>query len=234
MKLILNYIVLIAICTAFASCTKDNYKEPTSKLTGRLVYKGEAIEVEQYRVPYELYQFGFGKVGGINSSFAQDGSYSALLFDGDYKLTITNTQVPFKWKQTSAGTPDSIAITMRGSQTLDLDVIPFYMIRTPQFTAAGGKVKVNFKIEKIVVDGTAKNIDEARLFINRSQFVSGGDFNIAQAGLGGGSIADPNNVTLTVDIPTMSPTQNYVFARVGLKMVGVENWIFSPIQKLTF
>ena len=141
---------------------------------------------------------------------------------------------PFKWKQTAGGAPDSIAITMRGSQTLDLEVIPYYMIRTPQLTAAAGKVTATFKIEKVVVDGTARNIDEVRLYINKSQFVSGGDFNIAQAGLGGGAIADPNNVTLTVDIPAMSPTQNYVFGRIALRVAGVEDMIFSPVVKLTF
>jgi hypothetical protein len=39
---------------------------------------------------------------------------------------------------------------------------------------------------------------------------------------------------MQVTIPTIVPTQNYVFARVGIKIAGVEDRIFSPVQKLTF
>ena len=72
------------------SCKKDNYDPPSSTLSGRLVYNGDSIGVERNQVPFELYQFGFGKVGSIANTFAQDGTYSALLFDGDYKLIIPN------------------------------------------------------------------------------------------------------------------------------------------------
>jgi hypothetical protein len=30
----------------------------------------------------------------------------------------------------------------------------------------------------------------------------------------------------------MKPTQNYVFARIGVKIAGVEDLIFSPVQKV--
>ncbi len=234
MKIRYHYIILLFTFAAVASCKKDNYKAPESKLTGKLLYKGEQIGVEQSQVSYEIYQFGFGKVGGINSTFTQEGTYSALLFDGDYKLTIPNGQGPFKWKQTTAGTPDSIAITMRGSQALDLEVTPYYMIRTPQLTAAAGKVTGTFKIEKIITDATAKNIDRVTLYLNKTQFVSGGDYNIAQTSLNGSDITDPTSVSLNIGIPSIVPTQNYIFARIGLKVADVEDMIFSPVQKITF
>lgn len=234
MKIRFYYTIFFAACLSFAACKKDNYAAPQSKLSGRLMYKGDSIGVEQSQVSYELYQYGFGKVGGINSTFGQDGTYSALLFDGAYKLTIPNGQGPFKWKQTTAGTPDSLPITLKGSQTLDLEVIPYYMIRNPRITAASGKVTGTFKIEKVVTDATAKNIENVRLYINKTQFVSGGDYNIAQASLDGAAIMDLSNVSLSVTIPGISPTQNYVFARIGLKIAGVEDLIFSPVQKLSF
>lgn len=234
MKRFVLYIFLIAICTGIASCKKDNFKAPESKLSGRLVYKGDPIGVEQFQVPYELFQYGFGKVGGINSSFAQDGTYSALLFDGEYKLDIPNGQGPFIWKQLASGNPDSISISLKGSQTLDLEVLPYYMIRTPQLAAAGGKVTGTLKIEKVITDAAAKNIEKVRIYINKTQFVSGGDYNIAQTEIDGASITDFNNVSLGVNIPTISPTQNYVFARIGIKIDGVEDMIFSPVQKISF
>ena len=233
MKIKYQFIGMLALLISAASCKKDNFDAPASSLTGKLVYQGEAINVEHDRVPFELYQYGFGKVGAIGQTFAQDGTYSSLLFDGQYKLIVPNGQGPFKWKQTAAGAADSITINMKGSQNLDLEVTPYYMIRTPQVTVAAGKVTGTFKLQKIVTDATGKDIENVTLYVNKTQFVSGAD-NIANAGIDGGAITDPNNVTLTVTIPSMVPTQNFVFARIGLKVAGVEDRIFSPLVKLTF
>lgn len=233
-----RYLVLAAItfCTIAVSCKKDNYTAPSSTLKGRLVYKGDSIGVERDQVPFELYQYGFGKVGAIGSSFAQNGTYSQLLFDGDYKLIIPNGQGPFMWKQIAAGAPDSIAISLKGSQTLDVEVTPYYMIRTPQMTAvpADTSVTATFKVEKIITDSVnGKNIDRVSLYINKTQFVSGGD-NIAGTDLSGSAITDPASITLKVKVPIFVPTQNYVFARIGVKIAGVEDMIFSPVQKIQF
>jgi len=233
MKITFQYTVLFVFCAAAASCKKDNYKEPSSTLSGRVVYKGEAIGVENYQVPYQLYQYGFGKSGSIDGSFAQDGSYSALLFNGDYKLIIPNGQGPFKWKQLVSGAPDSTTVTMNGNQTLDLEVTPYYMIRTPVLTGAAGKVSATFKAEKIITDAAnAKDIERVSLYINNTQFVSGAN-NIASADKGGAAITDPNNITLSVTVPGTG-SQTYVFARIGLKIAGVEDLIFSPVTKISF
>ncbi len=235
MKKHFKYISVLLLCITAWSCKKDNYEPPKAELSGQLVYQGEAIGVERNQVPLELYQYGFGKVAPIRSTFAQDGTYSQLLFDGNYKLIIPNGQGPFMWKQTSSGAPDSLAITMNGNQTLNLEVMPFYMVRNAQFTASGGKVMATFKADKIVTDANAKDIEKVELYINKTQFVSrGGDDNIAAADMGGGDITDPSNISLSVSIPTITPTQNYVFARVGIKIAGVEDRIYSPVQKLTY
>ena len=137
------------------------------------------------------------------------------------------------WKQTAGGAPDSLAITLKGNQTLDLEVTPFYMIRNPQISKTGGNVSAICKVEKIVTDANAKDIERVSLYINKTQFVSGGD-NIAVTDVAGADIPDPNNVNLTVAVPTIVPTQNYVFARIGVKIAGVEDMIFSPVQKIQF
>lgn len=233
MKITFHYILLIAFCAIIGSCKKDNYDEPSSTLSGRLTYNGDSIGVERNQVPLELYQYGFGKVGALANTFAQNGTYSALLFNGDYKLIIPNGQGPFMFKQTAAGAPDSIAVSISGSKTLDIEVTPFYMIRNPMLTASGGKVTGTFKVEKIVTDANGKDIDRVNLYISKTQFVSGGD-NIGSSEIGGGAITDPNNISLSVNIPTITPTQNYVFARIGVKIAGVEDMIFSPVQRIQF
>ena len=234
MKIKFHFIIAVAFAAILLpSCKKDNYEAPSVTLSGKLVYKGAPFGVEKDQVPYELYQAGFGKVGPIGSSFAQDGSYSALLFNGEYKLIIPNGQGPFLWKQTPSNTPDSLAIHLSGSQALDREVTPYWMIRDAQITVSAGKANAVFKVEKVITDANAKDIDDVTLFINNTQFVSPGNNNGA-AGIGGGAIVDPNNINLSVTIPTVTPAQNYVFARIGLKIAGVEDRIFSPLVKLQF
>lgn len=232
MKIKFIPIVLSMICVGALSCKKDNYEEPKSMLTGKFHYKGEAIQVQYDQVPFEVYQYGFGKVGPITETIAPEGNYSHLLFDGDYKLVVRAGQGPFYWPQ-SSGKSDSIPITVKGNTVRDIEVEPYYMIRTPQLTYASGMITGKFKIEKIITDSRAKAIETATVFINKTQFVSGND-NIARTNVAGSAIADPNNVSLSVAVPTLSPVQNYVFARIGVKTAGVEDWIFSPVVKITF
>lgn len=222
-----------AICFGALSCKKDNYDEPKSQLSGKFHYKGEAIQVEYDRVPFDLYQSGFGKTGPISSTIAPDGTYSHVLFDGEYKLVVRSGQGPFYWPQSGAG-KDTLSITVKGNTTQDIEVEPYHMIRSPQFTYASGKVTATFKIEKIITDARAKNVEKAVLFINKTQFVSETDRIGDPTTLAGSAIVDPNNITMTVNVPTISPTQNYVFARIGVKTEGVEDLIYTPVQKIQF
>lgn len=233
MKIKFPYILVTIITLAAIACKKDNYEEPAAQLSGKLVYKGEPIGVERNQVPYELYQYGFGKIGPIRATFAQDGSYSALLFNGDYKLIIPNGQGPFLWKKTSTGAPDSLNITVNGSQTKDLEVMPYYMIRNAQINGSSGKVTSTCTVEKIITDANAKDIESVSLYINKTQFVSPAD-NIANTTVAGAAITDPANISLSVTVPAIVPAQNYVFARIGLKIAGVEDRIFSPLVKVQF
>ena len=230
---ILSYILSLTLITFLCSCKKDNYSAPSSELSGALMYKGDSINVEYNRVPFQIYQYGLGKVGAINGTFYQDGSIHALLFDGDYRFIIPNGQGPFLWKQTANGDPDSLSITINGNQTLNLEVMPFYMIRNPQFTGSGTNVSATFKLEKIITDANAKDIESVTLYLNKTQFVSGAD-NIGKASLNGSAIVDPNNISLTVAVPSITPGQNYVFVRIGVKIAGVEDLLFSPLKKIEF
>ncbi|MEP7143842.1 MAG: DUF3823 domain-containing protein, partial [Ferruginibacter sp.] len=84
--------------------------------------------------------------------------------------------------------------------------------------------------ESIPVDKIPVNVTH---YINKTQYVSGGDI-IASAGIAGAAIIDPNSGSLEVAIPAIVPVQNYIFARIGLKIAGVEARIFTPVQKISF
>lgn len=236
MKQSFKHISLIVVLSALLfSCKKDNYDAPTSMLNGALLYAKDTVFVEFNRVTYQLFQYGFGKVGPIESSFTQEGAYSSLLFDGEYKFTIPTGQGPFRWKEKSAGVPDSVAITVKGNTSFNIDVTPYYMIRGAQFSASGTKAKATFSIEKIITDANAKDIERVNLYINKTQFVSGAN-NIGSAEISGANITNPSAVNMEVDIvmPANQATQNYVFARVGLKIAGIEDMVFSNIQQVNF
>ena len=223
------HIIYIAIFTAtLISCKKDNYDAPGSKLTGHVVYKGDPIEVEYNQVKFELYQYGFGKTGAVSGTIQQDGSYSVLLFNGEYKFIIPNGQGPFKWNQTATGTPDTTVITLNGSQDLNIEVTPYYMVRNPKITAAGANILGNFKVEKIITDASAKDVESVSLYINKTQFVSGAD-NTAVTTVDAAAITDWNNVQLSVAVPS---GQSSVYGRIGVKIAGVEDRIFSPVIEI--
>jgi hypothetical protein len=71
------------------------------------------------------------------------------------------------------------------------------------------------------------------IYINTQQFVST-TFNKAFTELAGADIADPNNISISVAIPVLVPAQNIIFARIGLKIAGVEDMIYSPLQQISF
>lgn len=233
MKRTINYILPLLFCVSVFSCKKDNYEEPKSILSGKFHYKGEPIYVQHDQVPFQLYQYGFGKLGPINGAITQEGTYSHVLFDGAYKLVVSSGQGPFYWPQTG-GKSDSLSVQVKGDTHLDIEVEPYYMIRSPQISKSGANVTASFKVEKIITDAArAKDIQTVYLLINKTQFVSESD-QIGMTTLAGSAITDPNNVNMSVAIPTISPAQNYVFARIGVRIAGVEDRIFSPVVKLTF
>lgn len=230
MKLKFHPIIYLALIVVLASCKKDNYEEPGSAFEGRIVYNGEPINVEYEQVFFELWQPGFGKLAPINVAVAQDGSYSSLLFDGDYKLVFGGGLGPFMSKTISAAAKDTVYVNINGSQNLDIEVTPYYMIRNPQITASGGNVNATVSLEKIITDANAKNVERVTLYINKTQFVSGnGNSNIGNAN---GDIANLNSISMSVKVPAIVPAQNYVFARVGVKIAGVQDMMFSPLQKV--
>lgn len=233
MKIKFHYLTIFALILFSSACKLDNIKPPSVTLKGQLMYKGTPVGVEYNQVPFQIYQSGFKGNAPITGTFDQDGSYSVLTFNGNYKFTIPGGQGPFQWKELASGGRDTLAINLSGDQTINIEVTPYYMIRNAQLAASGGNITAKFSIEKDITDATAKNIQTVSLFVNKTQFTSAAD-HAAEADLAGTAITDPANVNLSVATPKFTVTQNYVYARVGIRVVGVEDMIFSPVQKITY
>lgn len=236
--------ILAVLLLGLSSCAKDNFEPPKSVFEGRIVYNGEPLLVQSanvgvgnnsdFPVFLELWQQAYNNRSSIRVPIEQDGTFTALLFDGDYKLTVPNGQGPFLWKRTATNTPDSLTLTLRGSQTMDIEVMPYYMIRSPQFTVAGRKISGSVRLEKIITDAVnGKAVERVSLYVNKTQFVDAGNA-VNVTNLAGAAITNLNSVSLTSgDIPAPVPSQNYFFVRMGLKIAGVEDMIYTPVQKVT-
>ena len=110
MKIKFIFLILLALVNSFTSCKKDNYSEPGSFLTGKIAYNDGAINVEYDKVNLQIWQPGFGKLNYIACAIGQDGSFSSLLFDGDYKLVFALNQGSLMHKIVNTSAKDTIFV----------------------------------------------------------------------------------------------------------------------------
>lgn len=234
MKMKLQFILCLLLVAFSSACKKDNYAPPKSMLTGAILYEGDTIRVASMQVKFELWQTGFGKLTPINVNVNQDGTFSALLFDGDYKLDFPRGEGPFMSnKIDQKNNSDTLLVHVRGNTQQNIEVLPYYMIRNPKFSLNGRTVIATFKLEKIITDVNSKSIDNVYLYLNKTLFVDNNN-NIASSSISGVDISDMNNISLQVNIPELIPDQNYIFARIGVKITDVEDMLFSKVIKISF
>jgi hypothetical protein len=227
-----SHFLFLALCALMLSCAKDNFIEPKTTLTGQVLYKGEPIGLET-GLGMQLWQPGFGKLAAINVFVNPEGSYSAILYNGNYKVVFPKGRGPFRTIEKDATSRDTLYLNLGGDQKLDVEVLPYYMIRTPKFTGAENKVSVALKLEKIITDSNAKDVERVSLFIGKTQLVSRA-INVAVTDVAGTDVKDLNSISISATVPALLPAQDYVFARVGVKIKDVEDMIFSPVQRINF
>lgn len=235
-----TYIILLFISIFVSSCAYDNYDEPSSQFTGKLTYQGEPLGLSHGEVTFQLYEPGWQLTAPIYVNVAQDGSFSALLFDATYKLIIPQNQGPFVNIANPETNSDTIIVNLSGRTEKNIEVMPFYLVSNPQYNLSGRKLSVTFGARQVISGPSARNIEFVKVFVNKTTLVDNrNDYNINPedkdaplARMDGGSITDVNSISLSIDIPEITPTQNYVFARVGIKIAGVEKMIFSQVQKI--
>lgn len=234
MKMKVQHILWLLPLVYFTACSLnnyDNYDKPESTLEGILHYEGDPIRVSSDNVTFELWETGFGSMTPIEVTVDQDGSYSAVLFDGDYKLIIPSGQGPFRSQTVSETNSDTLLVQLQGSQNLDIEVIPYYMIRDFQFSVTGNTVSANVDLEQIITDENAQDVEYVEHYISKTNFVDVRT-SISNSSISGADISDINDISLSTEVPDMTPSQDYVFTRVGVKINNVEDMIFSDIEKI--
>jgi hypothetical protein len=220
-----QFIILLAGLGLLASgCQKDNIAPPESQLSGRITFQNEAVGVRgQGGVQLELWQRGEKFRNKIPVFVAQDGTYSATLFDGEYKLTRLRDNGPW------VNNTDSITVQVRGNTVIDVPVLPYFVVRNATITKTGTAITASCLVSQATA---GRNIESVTLFVNNGQFV---DTNNSLVGRTVKSGADVSNLTqpLTFSLALPSTARNAVYARIGVKTQGVGELYYSPVQKIT-
>lgn len=219
----LTIYVSAAFLMLFSSCEKDNIKEPGSKLTGRVVYQQQPIGVRSMGVQFELWQPGYQLFTRIPLNIAQDGSFSAELFDGDYKLVRSKGAGPW------LDNPDTINVSVKGSVSVDVPVEPYFVIKNLSFEKNGTTIKATFTIDKN--PSATKTLELARLYLGPNLILDQNN-NAGNVELKASGIAPGQPVTLNLNIPAGISNESYIFARVGVKTNTVAELLYSQSQKV--
>ena len=76
-----------------------------------------------------------------------------------------------------------------------------------------------------------KAVQDVSLYISKTQFVDGRT-SVSSQTVAAGDVGDMSSISLNADVPELTPTQNYVFVRVGVKIMDVEDMLFSNVEKI--
>lgn len=217
------FFLSMAALLILAGCKKDNKKEPDATITGRVVYQGQPLSVRSNGVQLELWQSGYAFFTKIPVYVTQDGAFSAKVFDGTYKLTRLKGNGPW------ADQTDTITVTVKGNATVDVPVDPYFLVKGESFSRSGSTINATFNLQRV---NTTKNLELVKIYIGRT-VLTDQNFNDANAQKLAAAITDLTQpVTLSVNVPTALATSDYAYVRIGVKTVGVSEYVYSLPQKI--
>ncbi len=216
---------VIGVCALlFSSCGYDNYDEPESILSGTIQYDGAAVGVCTDGTGITLWQDGYDDYEAIDVNIAQDGTYSARLFDGTYKLVLENGT---PWQDLSG---DTLEITVKGNTVQDLDVTPYFTFSNVNITKASGTA-VTFTFTVNQVDESA-DLSKVRVFLNSSKLVDTNYRDSYESIYTTDGLEIGVSYTYTLDIPEDLQSEDYIFARIGVLTDGQSEYYYSEVEQI--
>lgn len=216
------YILLLTVIL-LAGCEYDNFEEPKSTLSGKVVYDGDPVGVRTNGIQLELWQDGYDLNVVIPIYVAHDGSYSVSLFDGQYKI-VRRSGAP--WLPLLS---DTIVVDVRGNTAFDVPVTPYFVVSDESFQYASGNITANFNVEKIV--GTAE-LAEVRLYIGKS-ILTDQNRNEQAVNADIQGIIVGQGASLSVPLSANLASLDYVFARVGVRATASSEFYYTQVQKIS-
>lgn len=225
MKPQIYFLFLLATAFCISSCELDNYEPPKSMLKGNVVYNGQPLNVRSNAagVKLELWQRGYALFNKIPINIDQDGSFSASLFDGDYKLTRLKGA---PW----ADNTDTINVQVRGTTTIEVPVEPYFVISNPTFQKnATSSVTATYNLQRV---NTSRALELVRIYLGTTMIVDQNN-NAAVTTVAAAAIPNLNQpITTNVNIPAALAGQSFIYARVGVKVAGVAELLYSAPQRI--
>lgn len=218
------WIIGLPLALMAGGCGFDNYDAPESKLLGRVVYDGEPLGVRGTgeAVQLQLYQDGYELRNPIPVYVAQDGTFEATLFDGEYKLVTRDNNGPW------VNDRDTTVINVRGTANVDVEVTPYFTLSDVSLALNGNALNASFQINQVVEDGA---IDYAMILVSKTAFVDDVVY-IVRTDLDdpevGAAITQSVDLSGNGDFNAGAP----LFARVGVRPVGKDQAIYSQVVKL--
>ena len=217
------YSICAFLLVLASACEKDNLTEPTSILSGNVIFQGQPIGVRTGGVQFEIWQRGYAFFTKVPLNIAQDGSFKATLHDGNYKLVRLPNAGPW------ANNTDTIDVTLKGSANVDIPVEPYFVIKDASITRNGPNVTATFTVEQ---NGAhTRTLESAKLFLGRYYLLDAG--NNGNAGNKEATaivLGQPTTVTLA--IPNAIANDDFIFARVGVKTRDIQEYVYTASQKV--
>ncbi|MDR2467235.1 MAG: DUF3823 domain-containing protein [Prevotellaceae bacterium] len=210
------------VCLLFAGCEYDNFDEPGAVLSGRVVYNGNPVGVRTNGTQLELWQTGYQLYTKISVHIAHDGTFSASVFDGQYKIVrLAGAPWEDQWG-------DTIMINVNGNTVVDVPVKPYFIVRNESFRMESGAVTARLTIEKIV---EAAEIQSVNLYLGKSVLT---DQNRHEkvAGLNLSDYTAGSEATITAEIPENMKNDAYVFARIGVRSTLSNEFYYTQVLKV--
>jgi len=222
MKKIFNNYILPAVCLLLlAACSKDNLEAPSFKFSGRVMAAGEPAGVRASGITFELWQKGYSPVARIPVLVGADGTFSALLFKGQYKMVGARGNGPW------VDPVDSVDVQIDGDKVMDFTVDPYFVIRNVSFQKNGATVTATCTVQSV---NKTKTLEAVRLYLWPNMVIDQNNNSVIAAAAAPVDITKP--ITITATIPAALVNENYIFARVGVKTTGVAELIYSTAQKV--
>ncbi|SKB71221.1 DUF3823 domain-containing protein [Dyadobacter psychrophilus] len=217
------FLALLALSALISACEKDNRVEPKSVLKGRVVYEGQPVGLRSNGVQLELWQRGYQLFTKIPVHVRQDGTFSAALFDGNYKLVRLRGNGP--WVDNT----DTIEVALSGNTELDVPVQPYFVFQNDTYAKGEGKVSATFSLKQVTA---ARTLERVNLYVGTTSIVDPNN-NAANAQEVAANIKDLSKpITLTATLPAALAGRDYVYVRVGVKTSGVGEMLFGEPQKV--
>jgi len=221
LRLYIYSALLLLITAGISSCKKDNYEAPKSTLSGRVVFQGQSVGVRSNGVQLQIWQHGYAFFTPITVYVDQTGRFSALLFDGDYKVTRV------------AGAPwlaqtDSVSVKVSGDTQVDVPVSPYSIVSNATYQRSGTTITANITVQKLQ---TTSQIEAVRLYLFRTTLVDQNNSD-ATINVDGVTVTSGQAFTTNVTIPASLTGADAVYVRVGVKTVGINELAYSAPTKI--